>query len=364
MTNRLPKELRPSYIRSGLIASGTANDLRKLRLGLMRWRAHLDRRDRTPRGNGPLQILAHVSTYLQTHGGAESSMKATLAFLRDRGHTARVLTDEGPQGSSDVAGVEVIVRPGRRGERALYSSADVVLTQGRSSLRSFMRAKALDKPVTLFVRALGDWTRLPGRPTLVVFNAEWQWHALGYRGRAIVVHPPIDAAKYLTTPGDRVTLINLNRRKGGELFSEIVMRMPDVDFLGVVGMWEEQIVPAELPHNLEILESRDDVRQIYSRTRVLLVPSEWESFGRVAVEAGLSGIPVVASPNPGTLEALGNAALYAGWSDTDGWIRAIRSLEDPDFYATTSSAVSQAARRFASSDELETLEATLIDIAS
>lgn len=364
MTSGLRHKLRPTYIRAGLLASGTASDVRRLRLGLLKWRARLNRSHHGQCSRSSLRILAHLPTYAHTHGGAESSMQTTLAFMRDCGHEPRVIVDQGPAGSYEIAEIEVTVRPSRRQERALYSSADVVITQGRSSVRSFMRAAEFNKPLAFFVRDLGEWKRLPGQPELVVFNSEWQRQMLGYSGPAIVVRPPIDAAKYLTTPGHRVTLINLNKRKGGDLFGEIVVRMPDVDFLGVVGMWEEQIVPAEIPHNLEILESRDDVREIYSRTRVLLLPSEWESFGRVAVEAGLSGIPVVASPNPGTLEALGDAAIYAGWSDVDEWIRAIRSLEDPDFYATKSAAVVQAARRFATSEELVTLEATLKGIAS
>jgi glycosyltransferase involved in cell wall biosynthesis len=290
-------------------------------------------------------------------------MQTTLAFMRDRGHEPRVIVDQGENGSYHVAGIEVIDRPSRREERALYSSADVVVTQGHSSVRSFMRAAELNKPIAFFVRDLGEWKRLPGQPQLVVFNSEWQRRTLGYSGPAIVVHPPIDAAKYLTTPGKRVTQINLNKRKGGDLFGEIVIRMPDVDFLGIVGMWEDQIVPAQIPSNLEILESRDDVREIYSQTRVLLLPSEWESFGRVAVEAGLSGIPVVASPNPGTLEALGDAAIYVDWSDVDGWVEAIRSLDDLEVYAERSAAVIQAASRFTTSDELVALEATLRDIA-
>ena len=225
-----------------------------------------------------------------------------------------------------------------------------------------MRATAHRKPFVLFVRDIGDWQRLPGRPHLVVFNAEWQMHALGYTSNAIVVHPPIEPARYVTTPGNRVTVINLNRRKGGDLFNELVTYLPDVDFLAVVGVWGEQILPEQIPKNLEILEAQNDMRRVYSRTRVLLIPSKWESFGRVAVEAALSGIPVVASPNPGTLEALGDAAIYASWSDVGEWVRALHQLEDPAFFAAKAAAVRQAASRYANTDELSALEAALKDV--
>lgn len=291
-------------------------------------------------------------------------MQATLSFLRKCGHEPRVLVDEGPRGSYDFGGIEVIVDPGRRLERALYSSADIILGQGINSVRSFMRAAEANRPYVLFVRDVGDWRKMPRRPDLVVFNAEWQVHMSEYLGAALVVHPPMDVAKYLCAPGDRVTLINLNRRKGGDLFGRLVKSMPDVQFLGVIGMWGEQIVPRPLPRNLEILESQNDVRRVYSRTRVLLLPSRWESFGRVAVEAALSGIPVVASPNPGTIEALGNAAIYASLSDVDEWVAAIRSLDDPEFYSSQSVAIAHAAERFTGANELVDLEEMLKGLAT
>ena len=354
-----PRWLDRSYLRAGLSASGTARDLRRLRLALTAVQHRLF--GVKPRSNASqLRVLAHLPTYLPyTYGGSESSMRETLGFLLKRGYEVRVIVDDSPVDSYELDGVQVIAHPGRRVEREVYKWSTVVLTQGRSALHAFMRAATIHRPIALFVRNIADWQRLPGRPNLVVFNAEWQRRAFDYSYDALVVHSPVDPAKYVTTPGDRVTLINLNRRKGGHLFGEIVTRMPDVEFLGVVGMWEEQIIPNPIPHNLIILQSKDDVREIYSQTRVLLLPSQWESFGRVAVEAGLSGIPVVASPNPGTIEALGNAAIYASWSDLNEWIQAIRLLERPDIYQSRSAAIARATRRFTSSEELVALESAL-----
>lgn len=353
-----------SYLWAGLRASGTAGDLRRMRIGLSKLR-HRFLMSEPTKGRSTLRILAHLPTYVpHAFGGSESSIQATLAFLHRRGHEVRILLDESPADSYEVDGIEVVTHPVRRQMRDMYRWACVVLTQGRSALRSLMLAATLHRPIALFVRNIGDWQRLPSRPDLVVFNAEWQMHALDYSNRGLVVHSPIEPAKYLTTPGDRITLINLNQRKGGHLFTALVRQMPDVQFLAVVGVWGDQILPADLPPNLEILKPQADVRDVYGRTRVLLIPSKWESFGRVAVEAGLSGIPVVASPNPGTLEALGDAAIYAHWSDVDDWVRAIKLLEDPAFYSTKSAAVVQAAGRFTGSHELEALEEALLDIRS
>ena len=119
------------------------------------------------------------------------------------------------------------------------------------------------------------------------------------------------------------------------------------------------MVPSPCPANLKLVEATDDVREIYSQTRVLLVPSKWESFGRVAVEAAYSGIPVIASPNPGSFEALHTAAIYARPSEPDEWVQAIRSLQDPDTYSRASRAVLDAANRLDSHSELAALETEL-----
>ncbi|MFI1769152.1 glycosyltransferase family 4 protein [Streptomyces sp. NPDC020800] len=58
---------------------------------------------------------------------------------------------------------------------------------------------------------------------------------------------------------------------------------------------------------------------VYSRSRVMLMPSLYESWGRVAVEAFASGIPVIAHPTPGLVESLGEAGIFAYRDDLNAW---------------------------------------------
>lgn len=62
--------------------------------------------------------------------------------------------------------------------------------------------------------------------------------------------------------------------------------------------------------NLAVVPARYDVKPIYARTAVLIAPSlGFESWGRVASEAIMNGIPVLSSDSGGLPEAVGTAGI-------------------------------------------------------
>lgn len=68
-------------------------------------------------------------------------------------------------------------------------------------------------------------------------------------------------------------------------------------------------------------------------TKILIMPSREESWGRVALEAMSSGIPVIANPTPGLREACGDAGLFADRDNISEWVRIIRELlSSPSYY--------------------------------
>lgn len=78
-----------------------------------------------------------------------------------------------------------------------------------------------------------------------------------------------------------------------------------------------------------------DLREIYADTKILLVPSIWpEPFGRLAVEAMASGIPIIASRTDGLPEVVGDAGILVdNFERVDIWIREFnRLLDDDDLY--------------------------------
>lgn len=142
--------------------------------------------------------------------------------------------------------------------------------------------------------------------------------------------------------GDCITLVNANQNKGVHVFIDLAKRMPDRKFLGVIPYYGEKQLPPS-PGNIEWVPFDDDIRNILKRTRTLLVPSYYESFGRIAVEAMLNRIPVLYSKpvekslypggsTEGLEEWIRPAGIACERENTESWIDAIKTLDDEETY--------------------------------
>ena len=165
--------------------------------------------------------------------------------------------------------------------------------------------------------------------------------------RTSVVRPLMQESKVrmdVQPQGEYITLVNANVNKGVHKFIELAKRLPSRKFLAVRPYYGELWVPPG-PSNIEWVPFDDDIRTVLKRTRILLFPSKYESFGRIAVEAMYNGIPVIYSkPAPvvnvnavGTTEGVEEWIVPAGIACSrdvpEEWIAAIESLDDPDAYA-------------------------------
>ncbi|CAN0376300.1 unnamed protein product, partial [Phaeothamnion confervicola] len=107
--------------------------------------------------------------------------------------------------------------------------------------------------------------------------------------------------------GEFITIVNPCQIKGISIFLELARRRPELNFMAVPtwGTTDEDLEALRGLANITIVPAVDDIDEIFSRTRVLLVPSLWaEMFGRITLEALLRGIPVMASDVGGLGEAL------------------------------------------------------------
>lgn len=206
-----------------------------------------------------------------------------------------------------------------------------------------------------------------------------EFSAAHYRkilGRDCTAIPsPIDWSRIRCEPNAEerrfATFVNPQPVKGVTVFARIALelgkRRPDIPLLVVEGRgqtdWLSRL-PVDLSEleNLHVMANTPDARDFYRVTRVMLMPSLWnESFGRVAAESSINGIPVLASNRGALPELLAESgflfeipsrytpktAACPTAEEIAPWIeKIIRLWDDEEFYEEQSRAARWAANAF------------------
>ena len=277
-----------------------------------------------------MKIGALVHMYPPAHNaGAEHMLHAMLLYAVKAGHTAVVVID-GPYSDSAVEPYELDGVKVSNDKRTL-KGIDVLLTHlDRTEDAEKMTTKRRIPLVQIF----HNHTRPPmaEKCDLAVYNTDW---LLKYaplpediNSDVIVLHPPVWPDRYkVESTREFITLINLQKAKGVDMFYRLAQDLPRQRFLGVMGGYGQQILPPPGLKNVTIMQTQPDAREIYKRTKILLMPSHYESYGRCAVEAAVSGIPTIAHPTMGLREALGEYGTFPV-PDSPSWKCAIDYVED------------------------------------
>lgn len=282
-----------------------------------------------------MRILVVLPFYDQVPPtGAYVTTREYVQHLVAAGHAVDVVTTGKGHGEPRTEG-GVRVWPLRYWRRAVQvARPEVLISHHRDRRGRQIVAQAPDVPRLLMVHGMSDDRDL-GQPGMAWFPSHaCRAHYSAYRGPFVVLPPPIAPERYRTEPGELVTLNGSTTAKGADVLALVAERMPDTRFLVVRSHRRDE---PPMPGNVEVID-RTDPRQVYARTRVLVMPSQSESYGRAGVEAMLSGIPVLASPLPGLREALGEAATYIERDDIARWADELRRLSAPAAYRAASKA--------------------------
>ncbi|MDA8250725.1 MAG: glycosyltransferase [Rhodospirillales bacterium] len=170
------------------------------------------------------------------------------------------------------------------------------------------------------------------------------------------IPPLVEPDRYRVAPQRRVaTFLNPQLGKGLDVAIRLVAARPDVPFEFVLSRhappadWRKVGFDPGRFANLTVTGPFRDMRPVYRRSRLVVVPSRWlETWGRVVTEAQLSGIPVLASSRGALPDTVGAGGICLDPDDPPGdWEAAFAALwDDADTYARCCAAASaHAARR-------------------
>lgn len=195
------------------------------------------------------------------------------------------------------------------------------------------------------------------------YHADWYREHVGIDG--VPIYPVLPPQRILCEPQSLpteperkyVTFVNPQPHKGvflvAKLAEVLARERPDIPLLVVEGRastdWLNRTGADLASANLFRMKNTPDPRAYLQATHIMLVPSVWrESFGRVAAEAMISGIPVIGSTRGALPEVIGEAGVLLDIPEritpdsrelpTDEevlpWKQAIERLwDDPEYYA-------------------------------
>lgn len=282
-----------------------------------------------------MKFLWAIHLYPPKHNAGAEAMAHTInRYLLSKGHSVRVIHYDAEKyrinQMYDFEGVTVFTQ---EQERVLFEWADVVLTHLDYSKRAIWTAAQYGKrcywvahndiPYGSVRDGVGDLR--------VIYNAEWIKNKLNHQWPSFVFPPPVDNWYKCNDKGRKyITLINLNDNKGANYFYSLAKKLPQYQFLGVKGSYDGQIIQ-NLP-NVTIWNNTPDIRKIYEVSKIVLMPSHYESWGKVASEAMLNGIAVIANPTPGLSENVGKGGLLINRKETAKWKEEIEKLMEDDKY--------------------------------
>lgn len=350
-----------------------------------------------------MKITGYFHLFPPEHNaGSETTVHAALRAMVNRGHKVQVVCDRSKTAPYNVDGIEV-VRPPRRGVHSWMENyvrdSDLLVTHLDLTSQAMTLAMAVKKPLVHFVHndaQLMYWrvdARVPYRNSLTVFNSNWlankpsSWAGQDLpqdwaSPHSVIVHPVVEPERYQCERGECVTLANPTAGKGAATFYELARRIPETQFITAQGGYGIQVPCPNGPNahlfyddqgnekpcnglaNVTHVKNDPDIRNIFRRTKVLLMPSEYESYGRVGIEAACAGIPTIAHPTVGLVEAFGDAGIFIDRNDYDAWEKEVRRLLTDDvYYHKCSQKVLDHIAKFDPEAEFDRLEEAFIETA-
>ena len=286
-----------------------------------------------------MKIVALTHYYIEENrSGGELMLHNMLRELVKAGHDVTAIITRTIHLNSVIDGVKVVYVANANHILDHYDY-DIIISQFENAEIAARHAHKNNKKVCYIVHndsVRTQWEiKLLNPDDFIVYNTKWIQKKTYSPCRSMVVHPPIDTVpQQHPEPRHYVTLVNLTQPKGVDIFYNLVRNMPEIDFLGVRGGYHKDLQQCHDLPNLTIINNTADMyNDVYKLSKIVLMPSMYESYGMVAAEAMAYGIPVIATPLPGLKENLGDAGIFIPFRDVLTWRDEIRRLRmNPVYY--------------------------------
>ena len=275
-----------------------------------------------------------------TFAGSELSAYETMKYLRECGHTFTLFITHPKAEEYDGFKIYKYDLSDSFCKSSILN-ADIIFFQMKDHAKNFRVIEDRKKPVYIMIHVVNcyEWL-LPQKmsfPITIVYNSRMTQDTKPtiHDNMRMVPYVNVKPFFYLrsyTIHNSVVCLINCNKNKGSSQFNDLAEKMTDVQFLGVKGGYGDQDIKTPAPSNLTYMENQKDIKVVFKKIGILLMPSRNETWGRTAVEAMASGVPVIHSEAAGLVECVGGAGILCQRDDIDAWANAIRRiLGDPAF---------------------------------
>lgn len=269
----------------------------------------------------------HIPLYADAQlSGGECTARDFAEYLNNlEGYSVRVLVAKAVK--SSLGAVPIYVEDKENKEvMHLYKWANIVYTHLGMQGRAANLARTCKKPLVLYMHNTNGSAIARSRKEIaVVYNSYFTKERVGkdFEGNKSMLLRPILKLKEGNSTGEYVTMINLNENKGGLILKQVAEAMPHIKFLAVTGGYGKQFT--KQPDNVTVLPPQDNMDEVYSKTKLLIMPSTYESYGRTAAEAIGYKIPVLYSNTDTALEeVVGNAGEPVNDREKiEAWMRGV-----------------------------------------
>ncbi len=295
-----------------------------------------------------MKIAIISDLWLPFPGGAERYVANVSQSLIDRGHECHVLTSYARAHNSHCSSITITDIGVRERHAHGIDVIDNFIDEKEVDLKiihHFFDGEfpELYESVIPTVQISHNRPRNP-KAAFTVFNSQYTANRQGFisSGRVSpdnsvenlsdLVIVPAPGRDTVADGGSRVCIGHIKPQggKGIELTYRLAQAMPDRQFLVLRGEWQDGEMISDLP-NVSYLEPLDDIRDFYSRCRIVLMPSISEDAGTVPQEAALNGIPCLSS-NVGGLPETNAGGILLDRDDFISWYDQILKLDDQKYY--------------------------------